>query len=97
MLLTRAIVEAENANAVLFRTTMGRVANFTLRQADEWDCVEIAQGRLILEDCDVTSHGDDGVAIYGGADPLILRNRIHGCGEAGIYVYENGEGDHRGQ
>ena len=86
------VVEAEGQETVLFRATMGRVANFTLRQRDDGDCVAIAQGRLILEDCDITSHGNNGVAIHGGADPLILRNRIHGCGEAGIHVYKSGKG-----
>ena len=86
------VVEAENADTVLFRSNMGRVANLTLRQKDQWDCVDIAQGRLILEDCDITSPGNDGVSIHGGAEPLILRNRIHRCGEAGIHVFEDGKG-----
>ena len=86
------VVEAEGQDTVAFRATMGRVANLTLRQTDESNCVDIAQGRLILEDCDITSHRETGVAIHGGADPLILRNRIHGCGKGGIDVYESGNG-----
>ncbi len=37
------VVEAENANALLFRATMGRVANLSLRQMEggQWHAVVI--------------------------------------------------------
>ena len=37
---------------ISFQTTMGRVANLTLRQmgSGQWDGVDISQGRLDLED-----------------------------------------------
>ncbi len=86
------VVEAENSNAMLFRANIGRVANLTLRnKTDDWSCVDVAQGRLVLEDCDITSLGA-GVTIHGGADPLILRNRIHGCGGSGVIVHDSGKG-----
>ena len=74
------VVQAVGANAVLFKTTMGRVANLTLRQLNggEWFCVNAVQGRLFLEDCDITSRSLACVAISGGADPRLRRYQRRG-------------------
>jgi parallel beta-helix repeat protein len=87
------VVEATGKDAVLFQASMGRVANLTLRQAGGglWDAVDIAQGRLDLEDCDISSQGRVGVAIHDGAEARVRRNRIHN-GKSGVLVYENGAG-----
>ena len=74
---------------------MGRVANLTLRQVGgdgKWYGIDIVQGRLDLEDCDVTSQSLSCVAIHGGADPRLRRNRIHDGKGSGVFVYENGQG-----
>jgi hypothetical protein len=62
------VVEATGSDVILFKTTMARVANLTLRQAGggEWYAVDIAQGRLDLEDCDITSRSLAAVAVHGG-------------------------------
>ena len=88
------VVQARGKNALLFQTTMGRVANLTLHQISggEWFGVDIAQGRLELEECDITSQSLSCVAIHGGADPRLRRNRIHDSEQCGVYVYENGLG-----
>ena len=88
------VVQALGKNVVLFKTTMGRVANLTLRQTGggEWYAVDIAQGRLELEDCDITSRSLACVAIYGGADPRLRRNRIHDSKAGGVFVYDDGQG-----
>jgi parallel beta-helix repeat protein len=92
--LGEVVIEATGKNAVLFQANMGRIANLTLRQAGggECCCIDIAQGRLDLEGSDVTSQSFACVAIHGGADPRLPRNRIHDGKEAGVYVYENGQG-----
>jgi len=92
--LADIVVQAVGANAVLFKTTMGRVANLTLRQLNggEWFCVNTVQGRLFLEDCDITSRSLACVAISGGADPRLRRNQIHGSNQSGVLVYDNGLG-----
>ena len=92
--LADIVLQAVGANAVLFKTTMGRVANITLRQLNggEWFCVNAIQGRLFLEDCDITSRSLACVAISGGADPRLLRNQIHGGKQSGVLVYDNGLG-----
>src|SRR6516225_7274741 len=62
------------------RRVMDRIANLTLRQGSGkgiWLGVDIAQGRLHLEGCDITSQSIACVGIRGGADPRLPRNRIH--------------------
>jgi F-box protein 11 len=89
------VIEAVGKDVVLFKSSMGRIANLTLRQMGgegNWSCVNIAQGRLDLEECDITSQSFACVAIHNGADPRLRRNRIHDGKENGILVYENGMG-----
>jgi F-box protein 11 len=73
------VVEASGTDTVLFKTGMGRIANMTLRQAGggEWHCVDIAQGRLDLDGCDISSQSLSCVVIHNDADPRLRRNRIH--------------------
>ena len=92
--LEDVIVRARGRNAVRFRANIGRVSNLTLEQAGggEFYGVDIAQGRLELEDCDITSATLVVVAVRGGADPRLRRNLIHDGQQSGIYVYEQGLG-----
>jgi F-box protein 11 len=90
--LDDVVVQAVGMDALLFKTTMGRVVNLTLRQMDGAGYgVDIAQGRLELDGCDITSQSLICVAIHSGADPRLRRNRIHD-GEIGVSVHENGQG-----
>jgi F-box protein 11 len=92
--LGTVVVEAEGKNAVLFRASMGRVANLVLRQKAGDRCfgVQIAQGRLELEGCDITSEGTACVAIHHGADPVLRRNRIHDGKSGGVFIFLNAQG-----
>jgi len=89
--LDDVVVQAEGKSALFFRTTMGRVVNLTLRQMSS-NClsVDIGQGRLELEGCDI-SRGVC-VLIHSGADPRLRRNRIRDGMGGGVVVYENGQG-----
>ncbi|MEA3323915.1 MAG: right-handed parallel beta-helix repeat-containing protein [Euryarchaeota archaeon] len=91
--LDDVVLHAVGKNVLLFKTTMGRVTNLTLRQmgGGDWCGVEIAQGRLDLEECDITSQSMACVAIHSGADPRLRRNRIHD-GKIGVLVTGNGQG-----
>jgi parallel beta-helix repeat protein len=87
------VLEATDKPVVLFTAPMGRIANLTLRQGGgKWFGVDIAQGRLDLEDCDITSRGWSCVAIHAGADPRLRRNVIRDSNESGVAVYDNGQG-----
>lgn len=87
-------VETGGKNVLLFKATMGRVANLTLRQMGGHDAagVSIVQGRLQLEDCAISSETQVCVWIYSGADPRVRRTRIAGGKLAGVFVHSDGRG-----
>ena len=88
------VLHASGTHVVQFQTTMGRITNLTIRQtgSGNWLAVDIAQGRLEIEGCDITSQSYACVAIHNGADPRLRRNRIHGGKQSGVYIYDNGLG-----
>lgn len=92
--LEEIVIEATGKDTILFQANMSRISNLTLRQTGggKWFCVDIAQGRLDLEGCDITSQSISCVAIHGSADPRLRSNRIHGGKSSGVHVYENGQG-----
>ena len=86
---------ARGAHVLAFKASIGRVANLTLRQAGgegEWYGVDITQGRLDLEGCDISNRSGSCVVIRSGADPRLRRNKIHGGKRDGVYVYNGGLG-----
>jgi parallel beta-helix repeat protein len=88
-------IRARGADAVLFGASIGLIANLTLRQDGGdgvWYAVDVAQGRLELEGCDITSQSSSCVGIHGGADPRLRNNRIHDGKASGVNVYDNGRG-----
>lgn len=89
------VIQAADISVIRFQTTMGRLLNLTLRQmsGSKAFCVDIRQGRLELEDCDISSQSLTCVAVYGGAAPRLRRNRIHHSKNgSGVYLYENAQG-----
>ncbi|MFA7256508.1 MAG: right-handed parallel beta-helix repeat-containing protein [Kiritimatiellales bacterium] len=88
------VIESERGSTMLFQANMGRVVNLTFRQLGrgDWYCVDIAQGRLDLERCDISSQSPVCVAIHGRADPRLRHNRIHDGEGIGVFVFENGQG-----
>jgi parallel beta-helix repeat protein len=89
------VIEAKGKNVVLFQASKGRIANLTLRQVggeEAWSGVDIVQGRLHLEACDITSQIGSCVTIHEGADPRLLRNRIHDAKQSGVFVFNKGQG-----
>jgi F-box protein 11 len=92
--LGTVVIEATGKNVIQFKANAGRIANLTLRQAGggKWYCIDVAQGRLSLEGCDITSQSLACVAIHSGADPWLRRNRIHNGTQSGVFVYGDGQG-----
>jgi F-box protein 11 len=88
------VIEANGSDTILFQANIARITNLTLRQTGggDWYCVDITQGRLDLESCDITSQSNACVAIHEGADPRLRRNRIHEGKNNGVLVYANGLG-----
>lgn len=87
------VVEAFERNTLYFSASFGRVTNLTLRQrgGEEKPAINITNGRLVLEECDVTSKSIACVFIQDGADPILRRNRIHDGEKFGIIII-NGRG-----
>jgi parallel beta-helix repeat protein len=88
-------VRARDADPLVFKANIGRIANLTLRQAGgegPWYGVDITQGRLELEGCDISSQSLACVAIRNGADPRLRRNTIHDSNHSGVFVYDGGLG-----
>jgi parallel beta-helix repeat protein len=89
------VIQARNTNVLRFRASIGRVANLTLRQAGgegKWSAVDITQGRLELEGCDISSQSLACVGIRNGADPRLRRNKIHDGKQSGVFVLDRGRG-----
>lgn len=92
--LNRIVVSALTTSAVVFRSTIGRIANLTLRKTGHTNhfAVDIAQGSLELQDCDISSQSGSCVGIHDGADPRLRGNVIHEGGQGGIAIFDNGLG-----
>lgn len=88
------VVEAEGCNTIIFKTNMGIMRNLTVSQSGggNWYAVNIIQGQLVLEDCDITSQSLACIAIHNEANPTIRRNRIHDGKRSGIIMYDNALG-----
>jgi len=89
------VVQVSGAHVLQFRANIGRVVNMTLRQTGgdgKWYGVDVTQGRLELEGCDVSSQSLACVAIREGSDPRIRNNRIHDGRQGGVMVYTAGLG-----
>jgi F-box protein 11 len=88
-------VRTRDANALSFMANIGRVANLTFRQVGgegQGFGVDITQGRLELEGCDISSQSLSSVAIHNGADPRLRRNRIHDGRQVGVFIFDSGLG-----
>ena len=87
------VIEGTSAAALTFDTRIGIVRNITFRQRGENNfCVWVQQGRLTLEDCDLSSESLASLAVGNAADPRVRRNRIHDGSTSGITVYGQARG-----
>jgi parallel beta-helix repeat protein len=88
-------IRARDAHVLAFRASAGRVANLSLRQTggtQTWYGVDITEGRLDLEDCDISSQSGTCVGIHDGANPRLRRNKIHDGKTTGVFIYDSGRG-----
>lgn len=92
--LGEVMIRAEGKSAISFKAAKGIVSNLVLKQVGGGDifCVDIQQGALEVEGCDITSDASACVAICGKAYPNLRGNKIHDGKSGGSYVYENGQG-----
>jgi parallel beta-helix repeat protein len=92
--LGEVVLESDKGSVIKFQASMGRVTNLTLRHTgpETSASVDILQGRLDLEGCDITSLGTAGVVVRGGSDPRLRRNRLHNCTNVAVYFVSNALG-----
>jgi parallel beta-helix repeat protein len=88
------VVESKNANCISMKTDHALVRGLSLHnRADGYYAVDISQGQLSLEYCDMTSDSLACVGIHGGEAVGILSHcQIHDGKGGGVYVTENGSG-----
>jgi hypothetical protein len=88
------VIQAYGKYVILFQADNGKITNLTIRQTGgiKGRGVDIAQGRLEMEGCDISSQCNHCVTIHGSANPLLRHNYIHDGRGNGVTVYENGQG-----
>jgi parallel beta-helix repeat protein len=92
------ILEYSDGACILMQTDYAKVKGLTIcGQAElkgkKYYAVDIPQGCLVLEDCDITSDSLSCIGIHGlTAKPTIRRCKIHDGKEMGIFVYQKGQG-----
>jgi parallel beta-helix repeat protein len=96
---SEVILEYSDGACILMQTDYAKVKGLTICGQAGWKdkeyyAVDIPQGCLILEDCDITSDSFAAcIAIHGlTAKPRISRCKIHDSKQSGIVVYEKGQG-----
>lgn len=87
-------IRAHGTHVLAFEARSGRVSNLTLRQTGGNDChgVEIRRGQLQLDGCDINSQSAACVAILGGAESLLRRNKIHNGAKSGVLIRDGALG-----
>jgi serine/threonine protein kinase len=89
------VVESKNVNCIFMKTDHALVRGLSLHnRAGEYYAVNIPQGQLTLEYCDITSDTLACVGIHGSeAEGIVRHCQIHDSKEGGgVYVYDNGTG-----
>jgi F-box protein 11 len=91
-------VESSQAECVLMMTARAAVRKLVLRgragqEHKLYHTVKITEGKLTLEDCDITCDSLACVAIHGsGTDPVLRRCQIYGGAQSGVLIQGNGRG-----
>lgn len=91
------VIESIESSCILMQTDQATVKGLTLRcqvesEEPKYSAVDIPQGQLILENCDITSDSFVCINIYGSQSNPVIRNcRIHD-GNSGIFISENAQG-----
>src|SRR5262249_14152690 len=92
------VLEATAGDCLGVKATGAVVGGLALRcragaHGGKYFAVDVPQGRLLLEDCDVSSDSLSCVAIHGASANPTLRNcRLHDAKECGVLVWDGGRG-----
>ncbi len=92
------ILESNKSSCVKMAADHAEIQGITIRlrvnnSLAKHHAVDIPQGKLILENCEITSDSLSCVAIHGkGANPILRKCVIHDSKQCGILIYEQGTG-----
>jgi hypothetical protein len=91
------VVESTDSGCVRMETDHATVRGLALRcragaRGGEFYAVDVPRGRLVLEECDITSDSLACVAVRGPADPVLRRCRIRNGRQAGVYAHAGARG-----
>ncbi|HEX2185603.1 MAG TPA: right-handed parallel beta-helix repeat-containing protein [Chloroflexota bacterium] len=92
------VVECTETSCLRMETEYAVVRGLVLRGLTGLEnrtlfAVDVPQGRLVLEDCAITSDALACVAIHGrSADPLLRRCQVHDGRGSGVFVHHGGMG-----
>ncbi len=94
----KIILEYSDGACILMQTDYAKVKGLTVcgqagLKGKKYFAVDIPQGCLVLEDCDITSDSLSCIGIHGlTAKPRISRCKIHDGKQSGIFIYKGGQG-----
>ncbi len=92
------IISSTNASALTMRADAATVTGLTLRGRASggetaFFAVDIPHGKLVLDNCDITSDTLSCISVHGAtADPVIRRCRIHDGADSGVYFFDGAAG-----
>ncbi len=91
------IVRAADASCFTMKTDRARVAGLTLRGEARGDAaffaVDVPGGRILLEDCDVSSDTLSCVGVHGRTAAASIRGcLVHDGRDSGVYFFDGAEG-----
>lgn len=95
---SKIILEYSDGFCISMQTNYAKVKGLTIcgqtgLKGKEYYAVDIPQGCLVLEDCDITSDSLSCIGIHGlNAQPRISRCKIHDGKQSGIFIYKDGQG-----
>ncbi len=91
-------IESTDSPCLMMETDYALIRGITLRgraglSEKEYVTIDIPQGRMVLEDCNISSDTLACIAIHGAkANPIIWRCQIHDSKSIGISVSDHGQG-----
>jgi parallel beta-helix repeat protein len=89
------VLDCIDSNCILMKTEIAKIQGLTISsrvslEKNKYFAIKIPQGKLILEDCDITSHSYSSILISGlTATPTIRNCKIHDSKGSGIIISNN--------
>jgi F-box protein 11 len=91
----RVVIQSATGDCIRMATDEASVRGITIRCVGKGErhAVNVPRGRLVLEDCNLSSEAFACIAIHGkDANPTIRKCRIRQSHDCGILVYDQGRG-----